>query len=922
MRSRGYCVFCGDREEYVAELLKPGHRVGRYEIGRVVCQGVVCTDYEASVSGREETLIVREYLPGGLARRSDDGRISPNSAGNRFEFETGLNGFIAQCEGLRHIAHRAIQSVLDCIQDNNTAYTVLPREAGQTLATHLERRKTLQQVDLTKVIYPIIDGLEKVHQADLLHQQISPENVVLRLDGSPVLTGLCEVRPGATAGGPRRSIGGRSLNLTARLNAGYAAMEQYAQHGLVGPWTDIYALGAVMYRCVSGSAPSEAPIRGVDDDLVPAGQAARGDYDSHILDGIDAALSLRVGDRPPSIAAWRISLTGKKRPRDAANAPRGRMLARQFQPRSALPTVASSTDKGAHRETALRSEKRAVSWAVPALAATAFITLLTYLDAGILRTDKEDLAVPQAAANEIVAKQPDHGATASIPNADAYNDSSVNRDSANPMGGKRTQPGRLASAMPQAGRGEDPGLPGVTRLEGQADPPPDLEIDALTEVAIQTRRPIETNQPPSSTFPQHLNTESDDESDLVATSQKAPDAKNDAVPGASNTNRAVVVVSRGSLTVEAEPTDAEVTLLEENAPPYVPGVDLHEGSYGIPIERDDYVSETRTVRVAGNTRVQVSLSPAPQPFTVFAIPAKASVTMENGGNSYSPGMRLPPGQYQVTVSHVGYQRWTGQIDHGTSPTRREIRLVEMEKEFSDALASGGYGPVMVLMLPGEFRSGCISGNPCLGSELPVRDELITEHVALSKYEVTFYEYDRFTVAAGHRPAANWNSRQRGRHPVVNVSWADANAYATWLSAETDRSYRLPSESEWEYGTRAGTETTYSWGNEAIGTFANCAGCRRLRERGTQPVGSYDPNDWGLHDVHGNVWEWVAGCPTQPRLVTNAIGSGKGSVSCERRIRRGGSWMHSPQHMGAASRDLANPNLRSPNTGFRVLREFQ
>ena len=168
-----------------------------------------------------------------------------------------------------------------------------------------------------------------------------------------------------------------------------------------------------------------------------------------------------------------------------------------------------------------------------------------------------------------------------------------------------------------------------------------------------------------------------------------------------------------------------------------------------------------------------------------------------------------------------------------------------------------YEPEMVEIPGGSFRMGCVSGKDCVDWEHPVH-EVRVEAFELSGYEVTFEEYDRFTEATG-RVRAEDEGWGRGRRPVINVSWADAVAYTRWLSAETGRRYRLPSEAEWEYAARAGTATAYSWGNGIGRNRANCRGCgSRWDDRQTAPVGSFGPNGWGLHDVHGNVWEWTTG----------------------------------------------------------------
>ena len=226
------------------------------------------------------------------------------------------------------------------------------------------------------------------------------------------------------------------------------------------------------------------------------------------------------------------------------------------------------------------------------------------------------------------------------------------------------------------------------------------------------------------------------------------------------------------------------------------------------------------------------------------------------------------------------------------------------------------------MVPaGRFRMGCVSGRDCRDSERPVH-EVELASFALSKYEVTFDEYDRFVQATGHR-RPNDRGWGRGRRPVINVFWEDAAAYVAWLSRETGEDYRLPSESEWEYAARAGSTTRYSWGQDLGRNRANCRRCRsRWDNDRTAPTGSFAANGRGLHDMHGNVNEWVADCWHEDYARAPRDGSAWTSGGdCGRRVLRGGSWSAYPEEVRAANR-LAGPS-GGPRVfdfiGFRVAR---
>ena len=225
---------------------------------------------------------------------------------------------------------------------------------------------------------------------------------------------------------------------------------------------------------------------------------------------------------------------------------------------------------------------------------------------------------------------------------------------------------------------------------------------------------------------------------------------------------------------------------------------------------------------------------------------------------------------------------------------------------------------MVVIPGGRFQMGCVSGKNCQGDEKPVHEVRVASF-ALSKYEVTFEEYDRFTAATG-RVRADDEGWGRGRRAVINVSWEDAVAYAKWLSDRTGERYRLPSEAEWEYAARAGSTTKYSWGNKKGRNRANCDGCgSQWDDEKTAPVGSFSPNAWGLHDMHGNVWEWVQDCWNNRYRGAPTDGSAWTSDDCKRRVLRGGSWYNQPEFLRAAVRNGDTTGERGVSIGFRVAR---
>ncbi len=229
-------------------------------------------------------------------------------------------------------------------------------------------------------------------------------------------------------------------------------------------------------------------------------------------------------------------------------------------------------------------------------------------------------------------------------------------------------------------------------------------------------------------------------------------------------------------------------------------------------------------------------------------------------------------------------------------------------------------PAMVSIAGGSFSMGCgAPDNACLDAEKPVHTVNV-KNFKLSRHEITFDQYDAF-ASATRRTRPDDKGWGRGDRPVINVSWEDANAFVTWLARETGEPYRLPTEAEWEYAARAGTSTVYLWGNEIGFGLANCTGCgSNFDGDRTSPVGTFAANRFGLHDMHGNVWEWVQDCWQEGYASAPSDGSARLTGNCSSRILRGGSWLNNPSYLRVAYRNWLSSNLRDVNTGFRVARD--
>ncbi len=259
-----------------------------------------------------------------------------------------------------------------------------------------------------------------------------------------------------------------------------------------------------------------------------------------------------------------------------------------------------------------------------------------------------------------------------------------------------------------------------------------------------------------------------------------------------------------------------------------------------------------------------------------------------------------------------------QPNQPASPSRTSVTV------YRDRLKDGGEGPEMVVIPAGSFVIGSSEDETGrFDDEGPQHDVTIARPFAMGRYPVTFDEYDLFCGATGRKKPDD-NGWGRGRQPVINVYWKDAVAYAEWLCEQTGRSYRLPSEAEWEYAARAGTDTAYWWGDnlkQGGKVWANCDGCGSQWDgKQTSPAGSFDPNRFGLYDMLGNVFEWCQdswhgnykGAPTDGSAW-------KPDKAGADRVVRGGSWFNDARYCRSAHRFRYRPGFRGDFLGFRCAR---
>lgn len=290
--------------------LPRGMMLHEFQVESVLGHGGFGITYRAVDTLLQEAVAIKEYFPNELAGRVATAAVRAKSAADQRDFNAGLDTFLEEARLITRFRHPNIVHVRRFFEMHETGYIVLDYERGQTLGRRLDAG-LLPPDELKSTLLGMLDGLEAIHARAVLHRDLKPSNVILREDGSPVLIDF---------GAARDFKERRSRSVTAIAAPGYSPPEQYGVGGQQGPWTDIYALGAIAYRCVTGAPPPNSLRRLRNDPLVPAAKAAAGKYDRALLQTINWMLEVNEADRPASVNAIRDTLmnTGRRRRLPAA----------------------------------------------------------------------------------------------------------------------------------------------------------------------------------------------------------------------------------------------------------------------------------------------------------------------------------------------------------------------------------------------------------------------------------------------------------------------------------------------------------------------------------------------------------------------------------------------------------------------------
>jgi len=811
--------------KHQSTALQPGSHIADLQISAILGIGSFGITYLVTDPAIGTRFALKEYLPSGHVSRYEDGTVEPLDDQSAQVFTTGLKQFLNEARIVAAFDHPNIVKVLRYFEENGTAYFLMPYYEGQPLHQRLESSGTLGPDDARSLLLQLMEGLEYIHEQGVIHQDIKPANVYMAQDGTPILLDF-----GVAAAG-----GGSRLTATGLGSEGYAAPEQCTADGSIGPWTDIYALAATLYRCICGNIPVSATDRkaavdvGNADPLKPLSEAVSAGQFGGIRDAIETGLNIDPQNRPRDVGQWKKSFKSLDWRRTVAAEP-----AAQAYPREGK------------------------EW-LPVILLGVFIVIMSAIGIFLLTEKSPD----------DVIDLPDLGAT-------------------------------QESVSSQAGpRFNEPTPEETTRWQAA------LQADTI----VGYRRFIEDY--PVSIYTAQAETQLDILDEKTWQELSAEDSVEayedylELFPDGIHQTEAMIRIDE----IKAEEARKERERLEQER--------LEEQAWQAAVTARTIASFDQYIE-AWPSRLHIE--EANRIRQLLTNQANDDKAFENAKNLNTKD---------------AFQAYIDAFPQGVNVAAALEYLDRLDlrpgKSFRDCTAC----PTMMVVPAGTYWQGSDESSAlALSMEKPRRQVTISEPFAVGIHEVSMAQWDACFSDGACSSQPTDNGWGRGQRPVMMVSWNDAQEYIRWISDKTDQSYRLPSESEWEYFARAGEESDWPGGQPArLCDYGNVAGtetgfkwqhphCGDTLALGTTPAGSFRANSFGLYDTVGNVSEWTSDCMNLSYLDAPVDGSAWGRGICSSHMTRGGSWITGSKEIRLPARFNLKNGDRNDFTGFRVVRTVE
>ena len=875
------------------DALPVGTVLREFTIQAVIGHGGFGIVYRAGHNELDLTVAIKEYLPVELAVR-EGATVQPRSGTDRKDFEDGLRRFRDEAQALIDFdSHPSIVSCRDFYRANGTAYLVMAYEEGQSLAELLASREVegrpFTESDLLAVMTPVLEGLERVHAAGVLHRDIKPSNILIRRsNGRPVLIDF----------GAAKQAAAKYSKSQAPYTEGYAAPEQVADTGKLGPWTDMYGVGAVMWRIVAGgNRPWEPPhpvrvelrshavIDGTEDPMPPARDLGRGRFTPHLLEAIDRCLRLRGTER----------IQGSRELLEAL---------RVGSDQSASAVSVGASEPSTKRAVAVGiGEKSGSEPTVPERRnARRWVGLMTLASVAV------GLCLALAAwwsqgSGEAVGGQGPEGVMDAL-----GGDATATTDRGEGIDSEASPSQQHENREPPLDANREAQTPDPTENDSsRKEDPPEAEVEGGNDdrPEVSPERPQGGVEQPWVRDWEAL--EGGIEDPGFAAAAQAYIDQYRKVPEA----RVWVARAEGLMAKLRELEAVDRTRREPSRRPEnrEPPLDANkEAQTPEPTENDTSRKEDPSeAEVEGGNDDRPEVSPERPQVGVEQPWVRDWEALEGGIED--PGFAAAAQTYITRYQDEPEAAvWVARAE-GLMAKLRELEASGRTRREVGESWTNSLGMEFMWIPPGGFLMGSPEDEEGRRVDELQHQVRISEGYWMKKYEVTQGEWESVMGANPSR-----FSDCGPRCPVEQVSWFDAEEFIQRLNGResgNEYRYRLPTEAEWEYAARAGTTGARYGELGEIAWYDENSGER------THPVGQKQANAWDLHDMLGNVWEWTG--DWYGRYPSGSVTDPQGPSTGSYRADRGGGWNYYATSVRSAYRNQYSPGSPSRYIGFRLVR---
>jgi len=945
--------------------LPQGYKLHWYIIKGVLGQGGFGITYLAEDINLQQDVAIKEFLPTDMAVRENDSSIHPVSSEYGEQFKWGLDRFMSEAQTLAKFKHPNIVRVLAVFPENNTAYIVMEYEKGRAMNELLKGKKTLSEHQLKSIALPVLDGLKYVHDAGFIHRDIKPPNLFIREDDSPVLLDF---------GSARQSFGYKTRTLTSMVSPGFAPFEQYvAKSDKQGPWTDIYGMGATLYRSITGRSPieamerSEAILHSTNDPYVSLSEIKPEGYSDAFLVAIDHALAFKPEDRPQSVNQWIAELNGTHNI-DQADIETvlnpGSSLVQATVGDTDVATQKLNMNKTSSEPKPVTEEEKKKPSLLRRLTKYALIAFAVLFVLGILSEDKqkdqnglsESTVANEKESTDMIPPVVDN---TSITEEESVDDNGMDVDPVieipvfsdeeilqqqvkKLLSGAQEDFHALRLTKPAGNNAVEKFQTVLNLAPGNAD--------AITGIEAVAGKYLELSE---TSLEKDQFDKAQDHLELAK--QLSPEHPD------------IEVIERkleqylADLNAKQELEKQQADIATVDSPSAPEPIDTSPVSDKLMDQKPTLLSseQLQNVRLLKN---RIKNNPRDR-----AARKELQAILKSGESKVKEAIQA--GDLDLAESYI---KQAQELAPRSAKLRQAARKLEAKKKeqsvyenppgkvFRDAMENGKDGPEMVVIPHGTFQMGSKrKARDIFAAEYPIHRVTIKQSFAMGTKELSIAEFGLFVEATDYQteaewkggcsywdegwktdPEHNWNNPgfpQSKNNPVVCIGWNDINAYIKWLTKQTGKTYRLPSEAEWEFAARAGSKRSTYWGSEwdRKCEYENLMDYNDKEDKPfyactdgytyTSPTGSFNSNAYGLYDMLGNVLELVVDCFSETYKKASNDGSANTSGDCNVKVIRGGAWAlprgESEKTPSVTSRIAWPQDFRGYLVGVRLLREL-